>query len=128
VRLICERNARAFGSYRLLREIEESFEVHRALGSKLSGDDTVTTTIDVAALCGICIVMAALSSHVPSAGVHLEMTYEHVTECDDDFVHNSDDALASDANVLYTSSCDPRYTITAQLHTHVVINLFVFQG
>ena len=55
-----------------------------------------------------CIITAALSIHFASAGVHLEMTYEHVAECDDDLVDTSDDALAPDANVLYTSSCDPR--------------------
>ncbi len=98
---------RAFAAYLLLREIVESFEVHRELGSKLSGDSPVAA-INAAALCGIRIITAALSGHVPSAGVHLEMTYEHVAECDDDVVDTSDDALAPEGNVLYTSSCDPR--------------------
>lgn len=69
---------------------------------------SVTPVIIITDICVIRINTAALSIYFASAGVHLEMTYEHVAECDDDLVDTSDDALAPDANVLYTSSCDPR--------------------
>ena len=69
---------------------------------------SVTPVIIITDICVIRINTAALSIHLTSAGVHLEMTYEHVAECDDDLVDTSGGALAPDANVLYTSSCDPR--------------------
>ena len=42
------------------------------------------------------------------AGVHLEMTYESVTECDDCAASSEVPGQDQPRHVVYTSSCDPR--------------------